>query len=138
MSPIRIDGTPSRAQLAVFGVLWLVSFSVLGAIVLSRGGSVDVVTGVWVVAIVVPAIGWIMPGFMRVVYTGMRIVTFPIGLVLSWLVLGAVYYLVLTPIGLLTRMFGYDSMKRRFDTTAESYWVMRKPDSDLRRYFRQY
>jgi Saxitoxin biosynthesis operon protein SxtJ len=138
MNLIRIEYHPTRAQLAVFGLIWTVFFGVLGAVILGRGGSLGVATGVWAAAIVVPAIGWIEPRFMRMVYLGMALLTLPIGFVLSYVILGAVYYLVLTPTGLLMRAMKYDPMKRRFDDDAESYWIARKPKSDLKSYFRQF
>ena len=80
-----------------------------------------------------------MPGLMRMVFLGMSYLTWPIGFVVSHVVLALVYYLVLTPIGLLMRLFGYDSMKRRFDPEAPSYWVERPAAGfDIRRYLRQF
>lgn len=41
--------------------------------------------------------------------------------------LGAIYYLVITPIGLLMRRSGRDTMSRRADPAAASYWIVREP-----------
>jgi hypothetical protein len=59
--------------------------------------------------------------------------------VVSHVVLAIVYYLVVTPIGLVMRLVGYDAMKRRFDGEATTYWVHR-PDNaaDAKSYFRQF
>ena len=138
MSFVRIDANPSRRQLAVFGVTWLVFLAVVGVIVLSRGGSTAVATSLWGAALVVPAIGWLVPAFMRIVYLGMAYLTFPIGFVVSYVVVSAIYYSVLVPTGMLMRLFGYDPMTRRFDGRAESYWVPRKTDGTPARYFRQF
>ena len=46
---------------------------------------------------------------------------FPIGWVVSHLLLGVVYFLVLTPIGLTLRALGRDPLERRFDQSASSY-----------------
>jgi hypothetical protein len=62
----------------------------------------------------------------------------PIGWTISHLVLGAVYYLVLTPIGLVMRLLGRDPMQRRFDRSAKSYWIERTPRTDPSRHFRQF
>ena len=138
MSLVRIDYNPSRTQLKVFGAAWLVCFGALGGVVLHRAGSGGLVATVWLAAIVVPSIGWCAPGFMRLVYIGMSLLAFPLGLVVSYLVLAVVYYCVFTPIGLLMRSVGHDPMERRYDHTAESYWVARRGADNLRRYFRQY
>ena len=48
------------------------------------------------------------------------------------------FYVVMTPVGLLLRLLGYDPMHRRMDKTVESYWIKREPVTDPGRYFRQF
>ena len=138
MSLVRIDYNPSRTQLAVFGAVWFVFFGALAGVVLGRGGPRGLAAVIWLAAIVVPSIGWLAPRFMRLVYLGMALLAFPLGLVVSYVMLAAVFYLVLAPIGLLMQVFGYDPLKLRFERAAESYWVARHAAADLRRYFRQF
>jgi hypothetical protein len=52
--------------------------------------------------------------------------------------MGVVYYLVITPTGLLMRLFGRDPLSRKFRRGAGSYWIRRQDDDSLDRYFRQY
>jgi len=47
---------------------------------------------------------------------------------LTYVVLTVTYYLVLTPMGLLMRLFRRDPLNLRFDPDAESYWVPVEPD----------
>ena len=138
MGLIRIDRNPAPRQLALFGLIWLVFFGVVGAVVLGQTDSVAWAVVLWVLAVAVPLLGWLVPAFMRIVYLGMSYAAFPIGFVLSHVILAAVYYLVLTPVGLLMRPFGYDPMHRRFDPQAKSYWAPRQQDEDVQRYFRQF
>jgi hypothetical protein len=92
-----------------------------------------------VVAVVVPVVGWTVPSFMRAVYVGLSYLAWPIGFVVSHVLLGAVYYLLVTPIGLILRVVGYDPMHRRFDRKAQSYWIERDDaQRDPRSYFRQF
>jgi hypothetical protein len=137
MSLIRIEHNPTRRQLNAFGLIWLVFFGVLGGVVASRGGSTVAAGGWWVAAVVVPAIGWLAPRFMRIVYLGMAYAAYPLGFAISHVLLAAVYYLVLTPTAMVMRVLGYDPMSRRFDPSAESYWVPREAEKDVTRYFRQ-
>jgi hypothetical protein len=139
MALIQINRQPSRLQLNVFGAMWLVVFAVVGGVVWGRGGppwGVSLLAGA---AVIVPVAGWIVPRFMRAVYLAMAYAALPVGLVLSFALLAAVYYLVLTPIGLLRRVCGGDPLTRRFDPGAESYWVPRESTGsvDMERYFRQ-
>jgi hypothetical protein len=139
MSVVQINTDPSRRQLNQFGFIWLGFLALFGVVAFFKFGSPQVARWLWIAAVVVPILGWLVPAFMRLVFLGMSYLAWPIGFVVSHVVLAVVYYLVLTPIGLLTRLFGYDSMKRRFDREVASYWVERSSESaDPRRYFRQF
>lgn len=50
-----------------------------------------------------------------------------IGAVVAPITLGITFFLVLTPIGLLARLFGRDPVGRRFAPDAQSYWSERAP-----------
>jgi hypothetical protein len=138
MGLIKINKNPSRRQLLVFGGLWVVFFCILGGIVLRKTHWMPAAAAVWTLAVAVPVVGSLVPGAMRIVYLGMTYAAFPVGFVLSHVILAAVYYLVLTPTGLLMRLFGYDPMHRRFDPHAPTYWVPRDEEHDVGRYFRQF
>ena len=122
----------------MFGLFWLVFFSAVGAVVLARGASVGVAIAIWLAALLVPTIGWLVPAFMRVVYVTMAFAAWPIGLVVSFAILVAIYYLVMTPIGLLMQLFGRDPMSRRFCPQGHTYWVPYRPADGIKRYFRQF
>jgi hypothetical protein len=139
MSVVEINTDPTRRQLNQFGFIWMGFIAFFGVIALYKLHNPSLARGLWIAAVVVPIAGWIFPRFMRWVFLGMSYLAFPIGFVVSHVVLAVVYYLVLTPIGLLTRLFGYDSMKRRFDPETKSYWVERSTAAaDSKRYFRQF
>ena len=138
MGLIRINTTPSRRDLTVFGLIWVVFFGVIGTTVLGRGGPRTAALVIWGLALGVPALGMLAPGFLRLVYIGMAYLAFPIGFVLSHVILALVYYGVMTPTGLLMRPFGYDPMHRRFDPGAETYWAKRDEEANVERYFRQF
>jgi hypothetical protein len=138
MRLIQIDHNPSSRDLNLFGAIWLVFFGIVGGILFSSGSSIRVAALVWAIAVLAPAIGWIVPGFMRFVYIGMAYAAFPIGFVVSYLIMAVVYYLVLTPIGLVMRLFRYDPMNRRFDRSTDTYWCPREQKRRLNAYFRQF
>jgi hypothetical protein len=140
MSMIPIDRHPSARTLRQFGLIWLGFVTVLGGIAWWKDLH-GVAAVLWVLAVVVPVIGWWQLRFMRLVFLGMSYLAWPIGMVVSHVLLAAVYYLVLTPIGLVLRVVGYDPMHRRFDPEAPSYWVERDTGNEAsspKRYFRQF
>ena len=137
MSLIRINHHPSRSQLRVFAAAWLVCFGLLAIAVRAKGHSQ---AAIWIAgfALGVPAIGLVAPKLLRLVYLGMTYLTFPVGWVISHVILAAVYYLVLTPIGLILRLFRYDPLARGFDRSASTYWKSRGAPVPAERYFRQH
>jgi len=139
MSVVQINLQPTQRQLVHFGFIWMGFVAFFGVVAMFRFHEPILARALWVAAVVVPVIGWTVPRFMRAIFIGMSFLAWPIGYVVSHVVLALVYYGVVTPIGLLTRLFGYDSMQRRFDREAASYWVERSPEAAAtKRYFRQF
>jgi predicted permease len=48
-----------------------------------------------------------------------------LGFVMSRVIIAILFYLVLTPIGLLAKLFGKKFMDLKYDKSAESYWEIR-------------
>lgn len=71
-------------------------------------------------------------------YRGWMFAAMPIGWTVSHLILGLVFYLVFTPVGLALRALGKDPMCRGFDPTATTYWQPHRQQPNPGRYFRQF
>ena len=54
------------------------------------------------------------------------------------LVLAVIYFLILTPIGLVVRWFRPDPLGLKLDRKRDTYWVQHDPGHDPKRYFRQF
>ena len=100
-------------------------------------------------AIVFAQLAWVAGGLLAVLcfcsmksalltYHRWMLAAEPLGWTFSHAFLAIAYYLVLTPIGLLLRLFGHDAMHRQIDPGATSYWIKRDPAPDSSRYFRQF
>ena len=135
---IQIEHNPSRRQLTVFGLLWMLFFGILGCTAWWKTGSFVSAGWFWAIGAAVPAMGLVRPGALRIVYLLAAYATFPIGFVVSYVILAVVYYLVLTPTGIILRLTGYDPMQRRFDSNAKTYWSPREQDESNEQYFRQF
>ena len=74
------------------------------------------------------------------IYAGLTLVAFPIGFVISHVLMAVIYYLVITPIGLLFRLIGRDVLGKRIDrgSGAASYWHVRGAPRDAASYFKLY
>lgn len=120
------------------GILLPALFGAIGLAVQS-GMSLRTVLGVLAGIGVLGAVGiWVWPELGRAIYVGWMRAAAPIGWTITHVVLALVYYVVLTPIGLLMRLSGRDPMHRRLEPAAESYWIERRNTEDRGRYFRQF
>ncbi len=136
MALIRINQNPTRTQLNVFGAAWLIFFGAWGGIAAAKGQATVAVV-LWTLAGVIPLVGWFIPRGLRLVYLALSYATYPIGFVVSHVVLALIYYLVFTPVGLIMRLCGYDPLTRRFEAQAASYWKPRPNPKPVASYFRQ-
>jgi len=82
----------------------------------------------WILGAVLAAAGLVAPLSLRPVYYGWMRFALLLSRITTPLVMGIVYYLVITPVGLLRQMFGKDPLARKLDE-AESYRVeSKKPE----------
>ena len=83
-------------------------------------------------------VGACRPAWMRPVMIAWSELVFP----LEWLsvhaVLAAIYFLLITPLGLILRLLRGDPLARRIDPEAQSYWQPRRSAPRRRDYFRQF
>jgi hypothetical protein len=135
---LSIQRNPSQRDLLVFGWLLGPFVALLGLVLQVKLGAPGAARFAWIVGGVVVALFAFVPRSRRPIYLGWIYATFPIGWVVSNVLLAAIYYLVFTPLGWLLRAAGRDPMSRRLDRSAASYWVEHDPDQDPKRYLRQY
>ncbi|UCD74763.1 MAG: hypothetical protein JSV91_13365 [Phycisphaerales bacterium] len=138
MALIEINRTPSRRELNWFGLIFALFFGIVGGLIYWRFKAPATAMAMWIAAGGITVLYYLIPPLRRPVYLGWLYAAFPIGWVVSHVLMAAIYFLVFLPIGLVMRLLGYDPMHRRFDPDAESYWVEHNPAGDASRYFRQF
>jgi hypothetical protein len=139
MALIELKVDPSRRELCLFGMVLLPAFlALVGAMIWMASGSSRTAIAIWSIGLCVSVIGMMYLPFMRLVYVTWMYAAYPIGWTVSHLMFASVYYLILTPLGLLLRVVRKDQLERRFEPSIRSYWVPRKQIEDVDQYFRQY
>jgi len=137
---IEINRNPTRKELLVFGIL----LGPLCAVVawLLRDAAPGVTRTLWLAAVPVALVGGTLaalkPELMRRFYVAWMVAVYPIGWTVSHVVMAIVYYGVITPLGLIMRLVGYDPMRRQADSDVTTYWIKREPTRDPKRSFRQF
>ena len=148
MSLIQVNWKPNEHQLRTFGLICGVVGAVLGVLTLWRGSifgieleiarAREVSYFLFAGATICVVLALTKARAFWPLYVLATAISLPIGFVLSYVVLGVLFYLVVTPYGLIFRLLGRDVLTRRFDRSARSYWVRRTPVTDMSRYYRQY
>lgn len=74
----------------------------------------------------IAALGFIAPIILKPFYLVWMTLAVLLGFVSTRVILTVLFYLIITPIGLVSKMFGKDPMERKIDKTSKSYWTYRE------------
>jgi hypothetical protein len=114
------SSTVGRKELRTFGLLVGGIFGTIGlwpAIV--RGGNLRVWALILAVALVLPAL--VAPVSLRPVHRVWMMLGNALGWVNTRIILGAIFFGLITPMGLTMRLFGRDPARRRLAPDVDSY-----------------
>lgn len=137
MPLLELNVAPSTKDLRWFaGVWWPILCAIAGTALTRKLYMPGVAVGLWIAGGIQAVAGLISPPTIRPVYGAVMRLTYPIGFVVSYVLLFAVYFFIFTPVGALVRVFR-DPMNRKLDRAAASYWTAHQPDP-VERYFRQF
>ena len=134
---ISVQWNPNQKQLRQFAAIWFPAFCALvGWIVGAKSGQWGAVQVVWFVCAVQAVLGSIYPPAIRPVFVGLILLTYPIGWVVSHVLLGAIFYLLFLPIGLALRLTGHDPLQLKAPA-GNSLWKTPVGKTDPASYLRQ-
>ena len=83
--------------------------------------------------------GLAVPGILKPIYLGWMTFATVLGWIMTRVILTIVFFLVMTPIGFLGRLFGYKFLELKWDLAKKTYWNYREsaePDKAI--YERQF
>lgn len=120
-APAKVQGSSDRA----FGIVFTVVFALIGLWPLLDGGSVNVW---WLLAAgAVLALALVRPSLLAIpnrLWTRFGLLLHS---VTSPVILGLLFFVTVTPMGLAMRAFGKDPLRLRFEPDQKSYWIERRP-----------
>ena len=131
MSPMNVDTKDARK----FGKTFSAVFFVISMIALWKG------SGSWGWFLAAAAgflvVGVAAPRLLGPLYWAWMKFAFALGWFNTRLFLGIVFYLIITPVGLVMRILRKDALRLKFDRAASSYWIPRESKPiDPKRYER--
>ncbi|MBV8054631.1 MAG: sxtJ [Deltaproteobacteria bacterium] len=114
-------GKSGNKQLRDFGLVTGAVFAGLFGLLLPclKGRALPLWPFLLWVALSVPAL--LRPQLLKYPYAGWIRVGRVLGWVNSQIILAAIFYLIIVPMGLAARLFGYDPMAREFSAEVDTY-----------------
>ena len=129
MALIDVNWKPGSRELRQFAVLFVIFAAVLGTVAyffpdlkVTRHFPSWAPMALWIASGVMAFFALVLPKAALPIYVVMMAIALPIGMVVSTVLMLVIFFLVLTPVGLLMRAFGYDPMHRKLDKSASTYW----------------
>ena len=129
---------PSVKMLREFGIIALFGFGLVGALLGLKWDAWTASYVLWALGAVSFVVAFVQPKLLLPLYVALMVVAFPIGFVISNVILLALYFGLFTPFSMVFRLIGRDTMKRKFEPEAESYWIDRTDNKPVSQRFRQY
>ena len=126
-----------RREIRKFGLIALIFFGALAGVGLWRVRMVA--TAVFGLLAFIGVLFILMPGPTAPLYRGWMKIAHRIGIFMTALVLTIAYYVVITPAGLMKRIFGGRPLPFRPDSSLTTYWVKRsEPAQPKARFGKRY
>lgn len=116
-----VKGSSDRA----FGIVFTVLFSAIGLWPLINGAEARI----WAlgVAALILATALIRPALLAPFNRGWMKFGLLLHKITNPIIMGLIFFLAVTPTALIMRAMGKDPLRRKFDPSAQSYWIEREP-----------
>ena len=126
----KIEKSTNRS----FGLVFFIVFLIIGLWPLANGGSVRF----W--SLIIASIFLFLGILNSKILTPLNVLWSKfgelLGIVIAPIVMGIIFFLVVTPTGLIMRMFGKDLLRNKFQINNESYWIKKeKNKSSMKKQF---
>jgi polyferredoxin len=119
----KINWNPSTKDLRWFGVVVLIGFGLIAFIVYRRGNE-SAATTILAVSSAVAFLAIVLPPLSRPFYFLWMLLALVLGSVMSRIIMGFIFYGVLTPVGLFFRLIKRDALRRQKVVPApNTYWL---------------
>ncbi|MCA9605432.1 MAG: hypothetical protein KC619_07545 [Myxococcales bacterium] len=144
---VELNLRPDDRTLRQFGWIALVGFAALAALAFWELGIFAFGLGAARVPVTATLGGLgglsalfslVYPKANRVLFVLLSVLSFPIGFVMSYVILGTIFFGLFAPIALLFRLIGRDALRRKTGSAKDSYWQKARPTRPKGDYFRQY
>lgn len=110
-----------KRELRKFGIIVGIVLGLLGGLFLWRGR--DYYSYFLILSVALLLLGLVVPILLRPIHKVWMTLAILMGWLMTRVILSVLFYLVVTPIGLLARLFGKDFLDTEFEKSGNSYWI---------------
>jgi len=117
----HIEGSSDRS----FGLIFAGAFLLIAGLPLFHGGTLR-----WwsvIVAVMFALLALLKPTLLAGLNRMWLKLGIMLGKIVSPIALGILFFVVITPIGIMLRLSGKDPLRLKFRPEADSYWIPREP-----------
>ena len=116
----------SKRNLRKFSITIAIVLFLFGILVFWKGSVKENAYYLLIIAFLFLLSGLLIPKILTLIYKVWMGLAFTLGWFMTRVILGIMFYLVFTPIGLSIRLFGGDLLKKKLDRNTKSYWIKRE------------
>ncbi len=118
------DIKQSKKDLKKFGLTVGIALIILAVLLYFAGKKSSVYFGAAGILLIIPALT--VPGLLKPLNKAWMTFSIILGWIMTRVILIIFFYLVITPTGLLTRMFKKDFLDMKIDKSRKTYWQKRE------------
>lgn len=139
MAMVQLDMNPSEGKLRQFGQIAPFMLLLIACILRWRFGlPMSGLATFCIIGVLIFILSRLSTKLVKPVYLTLILIGFPIGWVISHLIMLLFFFGIITPLALVFRLFGRDALHRRWDSKCESYWTEHPKCDRVERYFKQF
>ncbi len=113
-----------KTELRKFGITLGIVFGLLGGLFLWREKSYYFY--LFILSAFFLFFGLVLPVLLKPIHKIWMGLALVLGSIMTRVILSVLFYLVITPLGLISKLSGKDFLDLKFDKSASSYWIQRK------------
>jgi hypothetical protein len=138
MNPHQSIFNPTERMLRQFAGIWIPFFGAAAAIQQFLYHRHQIAVILVILAVTIGPLGLAWPRAIKPVFVGWMTLAYPVGWMVSRVILGILFLGLFTPVGWLLRKSGKDELGLKRRPHAQTYWLPKPAASDKSKYLSQF
>lgn len=122
-----------KRELRKFGITIGIFVSLIGCLPLLRGMQYSIYF--FVISAFFLLFALILPNFLKIIYKFWMTLAILMGWLMTRIILSILFYVLMSPLNLLARLFGKKFLDLNIDQNVQSYWIPKKETRTEKTYY---